>query len=109
KRVGGSEARVDALEKNETPNEQACAEQQYQRKRDFGDHQRAANTMMAPGGSSSTFLQSFVRARPRRLDCRRKPENDSRRHSHEQGEPDNSYIEIHVIQPREILRRKSEQ
>jgi hypothetical protein len=43
------EARINLQHSPEALNEQTCANQQRQRQGDFADHQRAAQTLAAPG------------------------------------------------------------
>jgi hypothetical protein len=103
-----TEARIYVTQAQETVDEQAGANQEHQRYRNFGHHQQTAQTLTTPAGSRITpaFFQGIDLIEADCLNCRRKAKDDTRQHGNDQRKTENLEVDRDLSCLRNIFRNK---
>ena len=106
----GIEAGGDLLQADEASHQQAGADQQHQRDRDFRDHEEAAQP--APAAAEAAFalrvpaarLERGVEIDARRAQRRREAEEDAGANRDGKGEDEHRGVEPNRFEPRDVAR-----
>ena len=91
----GPEAEIDVLHRQDGPNHQTGRDEQHQRQRDFGDHERLAKEHLpaAAGHAAARLAERGGDVLRRRVERRREPEDDARGRRHEQREEQDGRVQ----------------